>query len=34
MGGVNAEHVLKLAAVDDQDQVEALAPERADPALG
>src|SRR6266516_1229481 len=34
MGGVNAEHVLELAAVDDQDPVEALAPERADPALG
>src|SRR6266516_3570556 len=34
MGGVNAEHVLELAAVDDQDPVEALAPECADPALG
>jgi hypothetical protein len=34
MGGVNAEHALELAAVDDQDPVEALAPERADPALG
>ena len=34
VGGVDAEHVRELVAVDDQDPVEALAPEGADPALG
>jgi hypothetical protein len=34
MGGVNAEHALELAAADDKGPVEALAPERADSALG
>src|SRR5918994_350552 len=34
MGRVDAEHVLELAAVDDQDPVEAFASRRADPALG
>ncbi len=34
MGGVEAEHVLEVAAVDDQDPVEALAAEGADPTLG
>jgi hypothetical protein len=34
MGGVNAEHAPELPAVDDKGPVEALAPERADPALG
>ena len=34
MSGVDAEHVLEVAAVDDQDPVEALAPEGAEPALG
>jgi hypothetical protein len=34
MGGVGAEHLLEVAAVDDQDPVEALAAEGADPTLG
>jgi hypothetical protein len=34
MSGVEAEHVLEVAAVDDQDPVEALAAEGADPTLG
>src|SRR6266487_988407 len=34
MRRVDAEHALELAPVDDQDPVEALAPQRADPALG
>jgi hypothetical protein len=34
MSGVDVEHVFELAAVDDQDPVEALLSERADPALG
>jgi hypothetical protein len=34
MAGVDAEHVLEVAAVDDQDPVEALAAEGADPTLG
>src|SRR6266513_895743 len=34
MGGVDAEHLLEVAAVDDQDPVEALAAEGADPTLG
>jgi hypothetical protein len=34
MGGVDVEHMLELAAVDDQDPVEALSPECADPTLG
>jgi hypothetical protein len=34
MGGVDAEHVLEVAAVHDQDPVEALATEGADPTLG
>jgi hypothetical protein len=34
MGRVDAEQVLELAPVDDQDPVEAFAPQRADPALG
>src|SRR6266511_1622972 len=34
MGGVVAEHLLEVAAVDDQDPVEALAAEGADPTLG
>jgi hypothetical protein len=34
MGRVDAEHLLELAPVDDQDPVEALARQRADPALG
>ena len=34
MGGVDAEHLLEVAAVDDQDPVEALAAESCDPTLG
>jgi hypothetical protein len=34
VGGVEAEYVLEVAAVDDQDPVEALAAEGADPAFG
>ena len=34
VGGVEAEHVLEVAAVDDQDPVEAFAAEGADPTLG
>jgi hypothetical protein len=34
MGGVEAEHLLEVAAVDDQNPVEALAAEGADPSLG
>ena len=34
MGGVDAEHLLEVAAVDNQDPVEALAAEGADPTLG
>ena len=34
VGGVDAEHVLELVAVDDQDPVEALAAEGAYPTLG
>jgi hypothetical protein len=34
VGGVEAEHVLEMAAVDDQNPVEALAAEGADPTLG
>src|SRR6266536_908399 len=34
MNGVDVEHVFELAAVDDQDPVEALSSERPDPALG
>src|SRR4029453_13023635 len=34
MGGVDAEHLLEVAAVDDQDPVEAFAAEGADPTLG
>jgi hypothetical protein len=32
--GVYAEDVLELAAAEDQHAIEALTPERADPALG
>jgi hypothetical protein len=34
MKGVNAEHALELAAVEDEEPVEALATDAADPALG
>ena len=34
VGGVEADHVLEVAAVDDQDPVQALAAEGADPTLG
>ena len=34
VGGVEAEHVLEVAAVDDQNAVETLAAEGADPTLG
>ena len=34
VGGVEAEHVLQVAAVDDQNPVEALPAEGADPTLG
>jgi hypothetical protein len=34
VGGVEAEHLLEVAAADDQDPVEALAAEGADPTLG
>jgi len=33
MSGIGVEHVFELAAVDDQDPVEALSSERPDPAL-
>ncbi|HVD89434.1 MAG TPA: hypothetical protein VNB91_11120 [Jatrophihabitantaceae bacterium] len=31
---VDTEHLLELSPADDQDPVEAVAPDRADPALG
>jgi hypothetical protein len=34
VGGVEVEHLLKVAAVDDQQPVEALAAKGADPTLG
>jgi hypothetical protein len=34
MVDVDAEHLLELAPPDDQDPVEAVAPDGADPALG
>jgi hypothetical protein len=34
VGGVEADHVLEVAAVDDQDPVQALAAEGAEPTLG
>jgi hypothetical protein len=34
VGGVDPEHVLEVATIDDQDPVEALATDGADPALG
>jgi hypothetical protein len=34
MGGVDAQHLLEMAAVDNQDPVEALAAQGADPTLG
>jgi hypothetical protein len=34
MVDVDAEHLLELSSADDQDPVEAVAPDGADPALG
>jgi hypothetical protein len=34
VAAVNAEHVLEVAAAEDEDSVEAISAESADPALG
>jgi hypothetical protein len=34
VAAVDAEHVLELAAAEDEDSVEAISAESADPALG
>jgi hypothetical protein len=34
LAAVDTEHVLEIAAAEDEDSVEALGAERADPALG